>query len=219
MTPFRREAILMIWCAIFLPTPCSAARETVSGGLERVTHSLVTIRRPDGIVLDTRLDDKGKLRLDMLAARYKIGDLAEVSYKEILPVFDEETHVIQRAELVKIKFLRGPSSEELAVAIHSPAWKEPGNLLEPPAVAMDRKTRGARVDAAGAPELEALEWAREVNRKRVSNMPNFTADETATRYTATSASARWELLDVIKSEIAFKGRAEMLSLCSIRSAR
>jgi hypothetical protein len=185
-----------------------AARETVSGSLERVTHQVVTILRSDGAVMDTVLPADGKVRADVLTAKFKVGDIVEISYREITPVFHEEVPILQRFELERITLRHAPSRSEYASGLRSPAWRDPGNLLQPLDAASIPQQQGFHLIGAGASETEALERARETNLKRLANMPNFTADEIATRYPATSAYAKWDLLDVIKSDISFKGMGE-----------
>jgi hypothetical protein len=50
-----------------------------------------------------------------------------------------------------------------------------------------------------------LDRAREVNLRYAANMPNFVADETARRFTATNKSPGWRYADTIESEITIKG--------------
>lgn len=157
--------------------------------------------------MDALLPGTGKWRPDILAAKFKLGDLVEMSYREIAPIFDEQARFLQRFELEKIRLMRAPNGDELAAAVASRAWREPGNLLPVPAVTGETARRSETI-VAGPAETQVFERARDTNLKRLDNMPNFTADETATRYTAASASQRWELLDVIKSEITTQGFAE-----------
>src|ERR1051326_1830780 len=52
----------------------------------------------------------------------------------------------------------------------------------------------------------ALEHARKVNLARAAALPNFVADETATRYKSRHIDPpKWELVDKIESEISVKG--------------
>lgn len=206
--PIRFPAILLALCPV-LPPPNVFAAETVAGSLERITQHVVTIRRSDGFVIDAQLADTAKWRPEVLAAKFKVADIVEIAYQQTPPVFDQEAHILQRFALEKIKLLRSPSRDEFASAVASRAWREPGNLLQPPSAITAPAPQAARVDGAGPSELEALQRARDTNLKLLANLPNFTADETATRYTAISASTPWELLDVIKSDITIKDRTEI----------
>jgi hypothetical protein len=50
-----------------------------------------------------------------------------------------------------------------------------------------------------------LEHARKVNLAYAANMPSYVADETAKRYTSSSASAKWKYQDTIQTEITISG--------------
>ncbi|MEI9973711.1 MAG: hypothetical protein WDO73_17675 [Ignavibacteriota bacterium] len=50
-----------------------------------------------------------------------------------------------------------------------------------------------------------MEHARQINLEYAANMPNFVADETATRYRSTTRSTDWRPYDTVESEIAFRG--------------
>jgi hypothetical protein len=42
-----------------------------------------------------------KVRADVLVAKFKVGDMVEISYREITPFFDEELQILERFELEK----------------------------------------------------------------------------------------------------------------------
>ena len=56
-----------------------------------------------------------------------------------------------------------------------------------------------------AADPEGLERVREVNLARAARMPNFTADELATRSLRRKGDAGWKRIDTVDSEIAFHG--------------
>lgn len=192
---------------LILLRPGDAAQQPVvgSGSLERVMHQAITIKRPDGVLIDARLPSTGTLWGEVLAAKYKLGDRVEIACKRIPPVWDPEAQAHRSLELERVLYLRPPSPDELAFAIASRAWREPGNLLAPPAAV----PVGAGQEFSGPTgEREILERAREVILKYVAALPNFIADETATRYVAPAAPPHWRLLDTIQSDVTFQGANE-----------
>jgi hypothetical protein len=76
------------------------------------------------------------------------------------------------------------------------------NLLKRPAAA--GPAANARQPSAAGTTAE-LEHARKINLKFAANLPNFTADETAKRYTSRANPPEWKSEDTIESEVAFKG--------------
>lgn len=69
------------------------------------------------------------------------------------------------------------------------------NLLRPP----------PGVSAPKTSSDNNLEHARAVNLEYASKLPNFVADETAKRYISQGGSNAWHPLDIIETEITFKG--------------
>jgi hypothetical protein len=64
-------------------------------------------------------------------------------------------------------------------------------VLAPPSLVSDDDSR--------------LEHARKVNLAYAANMPSYVADETAKRYTSSSASGKWKVQDTIQTEITING--------------
>jgi hypothetical protein len=62
----------------------------------------------------------------------------------------------------------------------------------------------ARPNLASADD-PTLERARKVNLAYAANMPSYVADETAKRYTRSSASRKWQYQDTIQTEITING--------------
>jgi hypothetical protein len=203
-----RRIAQLIW-VVSLLRPCGAAqKQIVSGSLERVTHGAITVRQADGILIDARLPGAA-LRADALAARYKLGDRVEITCKPILFVFDEESRLYLSLELEKLRFLGAPSPDQLAGALTSRAWRDPGNLLKPATGEPTDRPAGTEQNFDGSAEArQSLEHTREIALRYVARLPNFIADETATRYTARTSPPEWRLLDTIQSEVKFRGAFE-----------
>lgn len=105
----------------------------------------------------------------------------EIKCRPIQPLWEEDVLMYQSLELTKIRFLRASTGEE------PPA----GN----PAVA---ETSDANLD-----------HARQVNLQYAANMPNFIADETATRYVRHRDAGDWVYEDTIESEVTFRAGREI----------
>jgi hypothetical protein len=167
--------------ALLLARPGPAADAVFFGALQAITRESITIRFPDGTLLDAGIPSKGNLAAGTLTAQYKLADQVQIIYKP-------------NTELKTIRLVRSATPEEAAQVAASLYWRSEENLLEHPA-APARPTHDT---------LE-LEHARQVNLDRAANMPNFVADEIAKRYIAPKSNpAAWQPLDTIESEITFR---------------
>jgi hypothetical protein len=114
-----------------------------SGSLEAVTHHTVSIRLSDGRIVDARIPEDGELSAQNLFPKFRMGDLVQIKGlpmkparddpDTVFPFRDEETGVERNLELEQIRFLRKPSSAELADALGSRARSVKQNLLAAPA--------------------------------------------------------------------------------------
>lgn len=178
------------------------------GSLERVGHGSISVRLADRRVIDARLPNTSRLTAGKIAAQYKMGDQVEITCKLIQPIWEDEMSRYQFLELAKLRFLHEPSPEELSRMLAARPWREGVNLLSRPNAAVsvpalpDPQRTPPGLDGVA---YSKLDHAREVNLKYASNMPNFVADETATRYTIDGGSTQWRYLDTIETEITFKG--------------
>ncbi len=203
-----------IVCAtLFLGVFCFGAKKdevVATGNLERIMDRSISIRRADGVLIEARLLHTGKLRADVLAAKYHLGDIVEITCKSIPPAFDDDAHMFRVLELTNFQLLRSPSAEEYFQIITSRAWREPGNLLKPPRAEQIPRLDAAERAVTGPPEEQKnLEWARGVNLRYLAALPSFAADETATRYTTDQNPPKWRPLDVIASDVTFKRDVEI----------
>jgi hypothetical protein len=187
---------------VFQPCGGLAADLNFSGSLQRVGHQSVSVRLADRRVIDARLPNTALLTAEKIAAQYKMGDQVEIACKPIQPVWEEETARLQSLELTRLRFLREARPDELAQIPAPRSSSENVNLLSRPTAATSKIPDSPATNAVADGKLE---HAREVNLEYASNMPNFVADETAKRYTSSSASADWRYLDTIETEITFKG--------------
>jgi hypothetical protein len=188
LAPRRNAATAKIGCPIvvlltfLLARPAPAADAVFSGALQRVTHEAITIRSPDGLLIDARIPTKGNLAAAAITNQFRLADQIQIICKPT-------------SELKNIRRLRSAMPEELAQVAASLFWSAEENLLKHPG-----PPAGSRHDPAG------LEHVRQVNLGRAANMPNFVADETAKRYVAPKNNpTAWRLLDTIESEITFHG--------------
>jgi hypothetical protein len=91
-----------------------------SGSLEAVTHHTISIRLPDGRVVDAGIPDNGELSAQSLFSKYRMGDLVPIKghvapvtrddRDGYFPLRDEETGIGRNLVLEQIEFVRKPSS-------------------------------------------------------------------------------------------------------------
>ncbi len=192
---------------VLLPMAALAADLEFAGSLERVMPESILIRLADGTRINAKLPPKvsktgafqkpdrrngacrGRIAAGFEAGGGPLRPCGALTAEAISAGFElaDEVQIAckpmgdQCLELKSIRFLRPPSPKEGALVLGSPM--------------------------PASPAQPALEHARQVNLARVANMPNFVADETAKRYTASRKSnpPAWKLVDTIESEITFKG--------------
>ena len=102
-------------------------------------------------------------------------------------------------DLKQLQFLRAATPAERSGATTFRPWREAGNLLKGSAVAALKGPPPANSPTTG------LEHARQVSLEYVYKLPNFVADEIATRSRFPPDSSKWQAVDVVESEISFQG--------------
>ena len=181
---------------LLLPIGAMSADPTFTGSLRFVSSTTITVRLPDGVVIDARLPQKGELTGMKISAQYKLADQVEIACKNIQGGWDDSVKRYHSLELTRIRFVRAPSKEEVSQVVASLSWQVGDNLLEPvPETPKSPK----------APDPEGLERVREVNLARAERMPNFIADEVAVRSVRGKGNSKWKQDDTVESEVAFKG--------------
>jgi len=175
---------------LLLPIRAAGADLTFTGNLRFVSATTITVRLSNGIVIDARLPKTGELAVEKISVQYKFADQVQIACKNIRAVWDQSVRLYHLLELTHIHFVRAPSEEEAALVSASLSWQSGDNLLKP--------VPGAPKPAKAA-DPEGLERVREVNLARAAKMPNFSADERATR------SLSRKQVDTVESEIAFHG--------------
>jgi hypothetical protein len=190
---FAKVSCSSILALILLFEPCSvfASDFVFSGSLERVRHQSISVRLANGRLVDALLPKRADLSSDAIAAHYNIGDQVRMASKPVKPVYDPVAALHMHMLLKDLRLLRRASTEEVAQVVAILSWQAGENFLRQPSV----------MSAGGGSELERI---RKVNLEYASKLPNFVADETATRYSSDIGAREWRLEDTIESEIAVK---------------
>ena len=163
----------------------NAADRIFSGSLERVTHTSITIRLADGLIVDAVLPAA-------FAVPYHLADQVEIACTPIKTVYDAPAGLHYHLQLKSLRLLRPTSPQEQAATIESLSWQPGENLLQP-----------ARVPAPTA-EPSQLDRVREVNLDYVAKLPNFVADETNLRYRSYDPGKPWGLEHTVQDEVTVK---------------
>jgi hypothetical protein len=163
------------------PDPAFAASPEFSGRLEQVRTASISVRLVDGRVIDAVLPKTSDLATDNISAHYNIADRVRIACKPIKTLYDAEAGIHLHLELASLQLVRPASQEE----------KDDEAALPPPQLG----------EAAQQAELER---ARQVNLQYFSKLPDLVADETARRYSSSTTSQRWRLLDAVDTEITVK---------------
>lgn len=192
---------LLLLAACLLPSEARAARLTIIGNLRFLAANFVTVRLPDGRIIDARLPKTGFLTSASLQGKYRLGDDVQISCRTIAAEFDSLVNRYHTLEVTRIRFLRAPTPTELTRVTASLSWQQGHNLLRPSDVAL-----APRATLPVTEVLPGFERIREVNLARLERMPNFVADEKASRLRKSKASAMWQLVNTIESETAFRRR-------------
>jgi hypothetical protein len=201
-----------VWPVVASLLACAAlgARSelTFSGELQRVTVVSISVRLGDGRIIEARdAATQGDLSPQNLARRYTVGDQVEITCAPIGGMYATLLGRRLDLELKKLKLIRNPSSEERAHALASKAWRQSPNLLQlaDPEPAPDASLPAGEPHNAADPEWAGrLKQIRSRIAKFVSQMPNFVADEVATRYVSTGNPPDWRPSDTIESETTVK---------------
>jgi hypothetical protein len=185
--------------AVLLPPNAILAADPVfRGNLLVVTPGSISVRLPDGMVIDARLPKTGNLTAGFISTQYKVADQVEITCKRTEAFLDTKVDRYYALELKQVRFLHSPSPDEWAKSVASLSWHGADNLLKLP-IASNPKPDSV----AGEPSQ--LEHIREVNLANAAKMPNFVADEKATRFRGQAGSLKSRLEDVIESEVVFQG--------------
>ncbi len=171
---FRDLTALLPVGLLVLTIDAPAADLTFTGSLRFVSPGTITIRLADGSVIDAKLPKVGGLSAEKVSAQYKLADQVQIACKKIQAVWDAPVNRNHTLELTRIHFHRAPSAEEVAQVSASLSWQVGDNLLGP----IPKTPKPPK-----AADPDGLERVRAVNLARAEKMPNFVADELATRST------------------------------------
>jgi hypothetical protein len=188
--------ILLTIC--LLPLRASAADLVFTGSLRFLRPEFLTIRLADGRVISARLPRSPDLAADAISAKYRTADQVEMTCRHIQAYWDKTVGRYHSLEVIRLRFIGPPSPAQVARVVASFSWEDGDNLLKTSAIAPP-------APPPPAPAPQGLDRIRDINLGRAANMPNFTADETATRSLRRSGSTRWRQVDTVKSEITFLG--------------
>ena len=163
----------------------NAADRIFSGRLERVTHTSITIRLADGLIVDAVLPAA-------FAVPYHLADQVEITCTPVKTVYDANAGLHYHLQLKSLRLLRPTSPQEQAATIESLSWQPGENLLQP-----------VRAPAPSA-EASELDRVREVNLDYVAKLPDFVADETSRRYRSYDPGKPWGLEHTVQDEVTVK---------------
>ncbi|MGO9271192.1 MAG: DUF2846 domain-containing protein [Terriglobia bacterium] len=202
-----------------------------SGDLQMVTQVSVSIRLADGRVIDARnIATDGDLAPRTLSDRYTVGDQVEIACAPINGVYYPALRLYLHLELRELRSVRAPSDDERQKAMASRVWRSAClsptgtpvrcNLLRssapPPPAPVGSLLRDlplpTRNDDAPATPTQVRSSRLDLIRSRAlsfaATMPNFVADEVASRYYSAASPPNWRLVDTLQDEITFKGSQE-----------
>ena len=169
-----------------------------SGALARAGKDSITLRLSDGLRVDIALDPSGDLTASAIAARYRLADQVRIECARTKPVYDSEAALHLHLALRNIELVRAATSREQAQQAAIPSWGWEKNLLPiPPGV----KSANA---AASESAMANLDRVRRVSLDRLTNRPNFVADEIARRYQSEGAGQPFKLFDTLESNLSVK---------------
>ena len=174
-----------------------AADLVLSGAMEGLTPDTPSVRLADSRWIIARLPKKGDLAAAAIASRYKVADQVQITCKRNGAFVRNGEFVAW--DLKQLQFLRAATPGELSDATAPRPWREKHNLLKGAAVAAQTRPLPANSSTTG------LEHARQVSLEYVYKLPNFVADEVATRSRLPEDSSKWQGVDVVESEISFQG--------------
>lgn len=106
-------ALLVLAAAIFLELPRAAAADLpFTGAVQQVSAQSISIRTPDGTVIEARLAEKPLPQAPAVA----VGDEVRLACKKISPIWEEETSRYQFLEVTKLQLVRHGSPPKTAAA-------------------------------------------------------------------------------------------------------
>ncbi len=185
-----RVTILALAALGLSPCPTFAANLSFTGNLRFLTKTFLTVRLPDGRVIDARLPKTGPLAAELVSVQYKLADQVQIGCKNIRVELDLPFNRYHSLELTQIRFLRAPTPEEVSKVNLSLSWQGGDNLLKPPTVVPAPKPPAPAV----AKEFEPV---RLVNLANLAKLPSFIADEFAVRTRKPKGSTSWNGKDII----------------------
>jgi hypothetical protein len=174
-----------------------AADAVFSGGLEELTQERLTVRLTDGKRITARLPRKGDLSAAAIARWYQVADQVQMTCKRSGAFVKDGDYLAW--DLEQLRFLRTATPEERSSATTRRPWREKQNLLRGSAVAGPAGSLPPNSPTTG------LALARQVSLEYVSKLPNFVADEVATRSRLADDSSSWQEVDIVESEISIRG--------------
>jgi hypothetical protein len=182
----RRDILALLLSSVILLAAqqlgVTAAELDFSGSLVRLGKSSISVKLTDGRVIDAMLPHTAG------AGAYEVGNEVEITCKRIRPQWEEDTARYQFLEVTNIRVLGNMRIVE--------------SFADPPLAQQEANSAAA---GSGSTPDSKLEQARKVNLAYAANLPNFVADETAIRYEGEPGSEKWRRVDVIRTEITFKG--------------
>jgi hypothetical protein len=180
--PLLSKYCVLLVCLSFM---ANAADRIFSGSLERVTHTSITIRLADGLIVDAVLPAA-------FAVPYHLADQVEIACTPVKTTYDAPAGLHYHLRLKSLRLLRPTSPQEQAAMIESLSWQPGENLLQP--------------GRFPAPTVEASQLNRvsEVNLDYVAKLPDFVADETNLRYRSYDLGKPWSLEHTVQDEVTVK---------------
>jgi len=178
----------------------------MDGLLEAVSHDAVSVLAPDGSLFEAWLGPDAAATAATaasLAAADHVGDEVILQAVFISPQFVAADNQFFDLRLRQLERRRAGSKRDLARALASPAWREAGNRLPPPATPLP-----ATPPPPAAPPDHFLEAARTAVLHYAAELPNFLVTETLTRRIRGGSDSG---TDHIQSELAVAGGREYRS--------
>jgi hypothetical protein len=172
------------WLLLILALPVIAADLVLTGRLERVRQGFITIRLPDGRVVDA-------FKPDGIAVSYNVADQVEIDCAPVKTVYDAQAKLHYHWQLKSLRFVRAATPLERAEAIARLSWQPEENLLKVPA-------------AAPPADPSGLDRVRRVNLEYRLKLPSFVADEIVQYHHSDDVGKPWRLTHTIEAEVAIK---------------
>ena len=176
---------------LFLAGAAQAADSEFTGSLNRLRSDSLLLQTADGRLIDAVLPRTDELSVRGISEQYALADQVEIVCKSIKSFYDTRAFLHQHLELKSIRRVRAATPQELSGAMDALSWQIGENYLQHPGV-------------PDPGEDHDLARVRRANLEYESKLPDFVADETATRYISEAVGKPWRLDDTIESEISYK---------------